>query len=65
MHAYHGWRDPRFEDFEYSSWLPKGRLLEWLGNGMTFNEQNGGDTTDYMDFTDVSTVLTDADFKDM
>ncbi|KAF2501138.1 FAD/NAD(P)-binding domain-containing protein [Lophium mytilinum] len=63
MHAYRAWSNPRWEDFEYESWLPEGQSLRWMGNGMTYSEQHGTDTTDYMSFTDEATVLTEEDFK--
>jgi len=58
MHGYFGWKHPRFEDFEYTSWLPEDDTMAWLGNGRTVAELTGiGDTTTYMDYTDVSKVL--------
>jgi len=63
MNAYQAWRNPRWEDFDYESWLPEGQSLRWIGNGMTYSEQHGYDTTDYMSFTDENTVLTEEDFK--
>lgn len=57
MHGYFGWENPRFEDFEYTSWLPEDDSIAYLGNGNTVAELYGGDTTGYMDFTDVSKVL--------
>jgi len=58
MHGYHGWRNPRFEDFEYTSWLPDDDTMAWLGNGNTVAEfTDVGDTTNYMDYSDESKVL--------
>ncbi|EXJ67391.1 uncharacterized protein A1O5_09404 [Cladophialophora psammophila CBS 110553] len=58
MHGYFGWENPRFEDFEYTSWLPEDDPFGWIGNGNTLEEKTGeGDTTLYMDYTDVSKVL--------
>jgi hypothetical protein len=58
MHGYQGWKYPRFEDFEYTSWLPDDDSMAWLGNGNIVAELTGvGDTTEYMDYTDVSKVL--------
>lgn len=58
MHGYHGWENPRFEDFEYESWLPEDDPLAYLGNGQTVAEKTDvGDTTGYMDFENVEQVL--------
>lgn len=58
MHGYHGWENPRFEDFEYESWLPEDDPLAYLGNGQTVAEKTDeGETTGYMDFEDESLVL--------
>jgi hypothetical protein len=58
MHGYHGWENPRFEDFEYESWLPSDDPLSYLGNGQTVAEKTDvGDTTGYMDFEDLEKVL--------
>jgi hypothetical protein len=58
MHGYHGWAQPRFEDFEYTSWLPGDDTMAWLGNGNTVAELKGvGDTTLYMDYSDTSKIL--------
>ena len=58
MNGHMGWKHPRFEDFEYTSWLPEDDTLAWLGNGNTVAELTGvGDTTNYMDYRDVSKVL--------
>ena len=58
MNGHIGWKNPRFEDFEYTSWLPEDDALAWLGNGCTVAELTGvGDTTNYMDYKDVSKVL--------
>lgn len=58
MHGYLGWKYPRFEDFEYTSWLPEDDSMAWIGNGNTVAEfTNSGDTTNYMDYTDCSKVL--------
>jgi len=49
MHGYLGWRYPRFEDFEYTSWLPEDDTMAWLGIGNTLAELSGeGDTTLYI-----------------
>lgn len=58
MHGYFGWKHPRFEDFEYTSWLPEDDTMAWLGNGNTVAELTSiGDTTGYMDYTDTSKIL--------
>jgi hypothetical protein len=58
MHGYFGWKNPRFEDFEYTSWLPDDDTMAWLGNGNTLAEfTDEGDSTLYMDYSDVSKVL--------
>jgi hypothetical protein len=58
MHGYHGWENPRFEDFEYESWLPDDDPLAYLGNGQTVAEKTDvGDTTGYMDYEDLEKVL--------
>jgi len=58
MHGYFGWQHPRFEDFEYTSWLEEDDTMAWLGNGNTLAEFTAvGDTTNYMDYKDVSKVL--------
>ena len=58
MHGYYGWEHPRFEDFEYTSWLPDDDTMAWLGNGNTVAELTTvGETTGYMDYTDVAKVL--------
>jgi hypothetical protein len=58
MHGYHGWENPRFEDFEYESWLPDDDPLAYLGNGQTVAEKTDvGDTTGYMDYVDLEKVL--------
>lgn len=58
MHGYFGWKNPRFEDFEYTSWLPSDDTMAWLGNGNTVAEfTDVGDTTNYMDYSDISKVL--------
>ncbi|OCK74476.1 FAD/NAD(P)-binding domain-containing protein [Lepidopterella palustris CBS 459.81] len=62
MHGYIAWDSPRFEDFEYESWLPSDDPMAYLGNGCTVAEVEGGDTTGYMSFTDVSTVLPVKDY---
>jgi len=58
MHGYFGWKNPRFEDFDYTSWLPEDDTMAWLGNGNTVAEfTDVGDSTLYMDYDDVSKVL--------
>ncbi|KAK5285482.1 hypothetical protein LTR55_010919 [Exophiala xenobiotica] len=58
MHGHIAWENPRFEDFDFTSWLPEHDTLAWLGNGNTAAELTGlGDTTNYMDYRDVSKVL--------
>lgn len=58
MHGYFGWKNPRFEDFDYTSWLPSDDTMAWLGNGRTVAEfTDVGDTTTYMDYSDVSKIL--------
>lgn len=58
MHGYHGWENPRFEDFEYESWLHEDDPLSYLGNGQTVAEKTDiGDTTGYMNFEDVEKVI--------
>jgi hypothetical protein len=58
MHGYFGWKNPRFEDYEYTSWLPDDDTMAWLGNGNTLAEfTDEGDSTLYMDYSDVSKVL--------
>jgi hypothetical protein len=46
MHGYIGHENPRFEDFDYTSWLPDDDTMAWLGNGNTVAE-----------FTDTSKIL--------
>jgi len=56
--GYYGWRSPRFEDYDYTSWLPEDDTMAWLGNGNVVAEYTEvGDTTTYMDFNDLSKVL--------
>jgi len=58
MHGYHGWENPRFEDFEYESWLPEDDPLSYLGNGQTVAEKTDvGETTGYMDYENLEQVL--------
>jgi hypothetical protein len=57
MHGYFGWENPRYEDYDYQSWLPEDDPLAYLGNGFTVAEQNNEDTTGYMSYDDVKTVL--------
>lgn len=61
------WKNPRFEDYDYTSWLPEDDTMAWLGNGNVVAEYTDvGDSTTYMDFTDVSQVLAvpTKDFQD-
>jgi len=62
MHGYFGWENPRFEDFEYESWLPEDAPISYLGNGFTVAEQTNGDTTGYMSYDDPKTVLPVEDY---
>jgi len=58
MHGYYGWEHPRFEDFEYESWLPEDDPLSYLGNGQTVAEKTDvGETTGYMDYEDLEKVI--------
>jgi len=65
MHGYFGCKNPRFEDFDYTSWLPDDDSFAWLGNGNTVAEfTDVGDSTLYhvdsalyLDYADVSKVL--------
>lgn len=57
--SYKAWENPRWEDYEYESWLPEDNNMSWLGNGYTHAERSMDwtNTTDYMDWEDESTVL--------
>jgi hypothetical protein len=48
MHGYIGHENPRFEDYDYTSWLPDDDTMAWLCNGNTVAEfTEVGDTTLY------------------
>jgi len=57
--SYRAWENPRWEDYEYVSWLPEDNNMSWLGNGFTHAERSMDwtNTTDYMDWEDESNVL--------
>jgi hypothetical protein len=58
--SYKGWESPRWEDYEYESWLGEDNTLAYLGNGFTHAEQTqdwDSTTKNYMDLEDESTVL--------
>jgi cation diffusion facilitator CzcD-associated flavoprotein CzcO len=58
MNMYKGTDNPRFEDFEYESWLPEDDTMAWLGNGNTVAELSDDiASTNYIDYTDVSKIL--------
>lgn len=65
MHGYVGHESPRFEDYDYTSWLPEDDTMAWLGNGNTVAEfTDVGDSTLYsvgsglyLDYTDTSKIL--------
>jgi len=38
MHGNFSHENPRFEDFEYTSWLPEDDTMAWIGNGRTVAE---------------------------
>jgi hypothetical protein len=65
MHGYVGHESPRFEDYDYTSWLPEDDTMAWMGNGNTVAEfTDVGDSTLYsvgsglyLDYTDTSKIL--------
>ena len=65
MHGYIGHENPRFEDYDYTSWLPDDDTMAWLGNGNTVGEfTDVGDSTLYtvnsslyLDYSDTSKIL--------
>jgi len=65
MHGYVGHENPRFEDYDYTSWLPEDDSMAWLGNGNTVAEfTDVGDSTLYsvnntlyLDYSDTSKIL--------
>jgi hypothetical protein len=65
MHGYIGHENPRFEDYDYTSWLPDDDTMAWLCNGNTVAEfTDVGDTTLYrvnsglyLDYSDTSKIL--------
>ena len=47
-------REPRFEDFEYSSFdEDEEDSLAWMGNGMIMAQTEGRSTTSYLDYVDI------------
>jgi hypothetical protein len=50
-------REPRFEDFEYSSFdEDEDDCLAWMGNGMIMASVEGRSTSAYLDYADVPTI---------
>ena len=58
VHAQQVLQSPRFEDFVYVQMPPiRDNILAWLGNGLTMAQNEGSNTTAYLDEVDLPPVI--------